>query len=141
MTPFTRSPSPTRWRRGLATWPRSSGSPGPWPTPSPGALADGALLVVLGGDCTITLASSPARNATIRHRLLYLDGDADLATPATTSSGVLNAMGIAHVLGLADTELARLGVDVPMLTDERPAPDPDGRQLARYVDAVTRRDR
>jgi arginase len=32
---------------------------------------------------------------------------------------VLDAMGIAHLLGLADTELARLGVDVPILTDER----------------------
>jgi arginase len=51
--------------------------------------------------------------------LLYFDGDADLASPATTSSGVLDAMGIAHLLGLADTELALLGAAVPMLTDER----------------------
>ena len=85
-----------------------------------GALADGVLPVVLGGDCTITLGvvagvqrHDPATG------LLYLDGDADLATPATTSSGVLDAMGIAHLLGLADTELARLGPVVPMLSDER----------------------
>src|SRR5919106_889558 len=51
--------------------------------------------------------------------LLYLDGDADLATPETTGSGVLDAMGIAHLLGLADTELARLGDGPPMLTDDR----------------------
>ena len=31
--------------------------------------------------------------------LLYVDGDADLATPGTTSSGVLDAMGAAHLLG------------------------------------------
>jgi arginase len=83
-------------------------------------LADGALPLILGGDCTITLGVVTGAQ---RHEpgtgLLYLDGDADLATPATTSSGVLDAMGIAHLLGLADTELARLGLGVPILTDER----------------------
>jgi arginase len=85
-----------------------------------GALAEGALPLVLGGDCTITLGVVAG---TQRHDpatgLLYFDGDADLATPATTSSGVLDAMGIAHLLGLADTELARLGDAVPTLTDDR----------------------
>jgi arginase len=85
-----------------------------------GALADGALPVVLGGDCTITLGVvAGAQRHDPATGLLYLDGDADLATPSTTSSGVLDAMGIAHLLGLADTELARLGPRVPMLTDER----------------------
>jgi arginase len=83
------------------------------------ALADGALAVVLGGDCTITLGVvAGAQRHDPTTGLLYLDGDADLATPATTSSGVLDAMGIAHLLGLADTELARLGSRVPMLPDE-----------------------
>jgi arginase len=85
-----------------------------------GALADGALPLVLGGDCTITLGVvAGAQRRDPSAGLLYLDGDADLATPDTTGSGVLDAMGIAHLLGLADTELARLGVDVPILTDER----------------------
>src|SRR5918999_4439591 len=85
-----------------------------------GALAEGALPLVLGGDCTITLgvvAGAQRRDPTVG--LLYLDGDADLATPETTGSGVLDAMGIAHLLGLADTELARLGAGPPMLTDDR----------------------
>jgi arginase len=84
------------------------------------ALAQQALPLVLGGDCTITLgvvAGAQRRDHTVG--LLYLDGDADLATPETTGSGVLDAMGIAHLLGLADTELARLGAGPPMLTDER----------------------
>ena len=69
---------------------------------------------------TAASASSPARNATSRPPGCFTwTGTPDLATPATTSSGVLDAMGTAHLLGLADTELARLGVDVPMLTDER----------------------
>jgi arginase len=84
------------------------------------ALAQHALPLVLGGDCTMTLgvvAGAQRRDPTAG--LLYLDGDADLATPETTGSGVLDAMGIAHLLGLADTELARLGAGPPMLTDDR----------------------
>jgi arginase len=84
------------------------------------ALAGGALPLVVGGDCTLTLGVvAGAQRRDPATGLLYLDGDADLATPATTSSGILDAMGIAHLLGLADTELARLGDDVPMLSDER----------------------
>jgi arginase len=85
-------------------------------------LADGGLPLILGGDCTITLGVvAGAQRHDPLTGLLYFDGDADLATPETTGSGVLDAMGIAHFLGLADTELARLGVAVPMLADERVA--------------------
>jgi arginase len=84
------------------------------------ALAHHTLPLILGGDCTITLgvvAGAQRQHPAVG--LLYLDGDADLATPETTGSGVLDAMGIAHLLGLADTELARLGAGPPMLTDDR----------------------
>jgi arginase len=85
-----------------------------------GALAAGRLPVVLGGDCTISLG---VMAGVLRHHpgsgLLYLDGDADLATPETSSSGVLDAMGAAHLLGLADNDLARIGPVFPMLTQER----------------------
>jgi arginase len=85
-----------------------------------GLLAEGTLPLILGGDCTITLGVvAGAQRHDPTTGLLYLDGDADLATPARTSSGVLDAMGIAHMLGLADTELARVGVEIPMLSDER----------------------
>jgi arginase len=85
-----------------------------------GALTEGTLPLVLGGDCTITIGVvAGAQRHDPAVGLLYLDGDADLATPGTTSSGVLDAMGIAHLLGLADTDPARLGVTVPMLSDER----------------------
>jgi arginase len=86
----------------------------------PGVLAEGTLPLILGGDCTITLGVvAGAQRHDPATGLLYLDGDADLATPARTSSGVLDAMGIAHLLSLADTELARLGVEWPMLSNER----------------------
>jgi arginase len=84
------------------------------------ALASGRLPVVLGGDCTVTLGVLAGVQ---RHDpdagLLYIDGDADLDTPDTTSSGVLDAMGAAHLLGLADNDLARLGPRWPMLPDDR----------------------
>jgi len=84
------------------------------------ALAEGQVPIVLGGDCTVTLGVMAGLQ---RHDpgagLLYFDGDADLATPQTTGSGVLDAMGVAHLLGLADNPLARLGPRWPMLTDAR----------------------
>jgi arginase len=85
-------------------------------------VAGGALPLVLGGDCTITLGVvAGVQQIDPAAGLLYLDGDADLSTPDTTSSGVLDAMGIAHLLGLADTELARLGPRTPALDDDRVA--------------------
>jgi len=84
------------------------------------AIADDRLPVLLGGDCTITLGMVAGAQ---RHfpsiGLLYLDGDADLATPQTTRSGVLDAMGVAHLLGLTDNALSRIGSRWPLLTDDR----------------------
>src|SRR6266508_4657058 len=56
--------------------------------------------LVLGGDCTITLGvvAGFARHGD-ELGLVYLDGDADLSTPATSRSGVLDSMGVAHLLG------------------------------------------
>jgi arginase len=82
--------------------------------------AGGDVPLVLGGDCTITLgvvAGLQRRRPGIG--LFYFDGDADLATPETTTSGVLDAMGVAHLIGLADTDLARIGGQRPMLAAER----------------------
>jgi arginase len=80
------------------------------------AVVDGRLPVVLGGDCTLTLGVVVG----IQRRqpdvgMVYFDGDADLATPERTASGVLDSMGVAHMLGLTDNQLARLGHHWPML--------------------------
>jgi arginase len=88
-----------------------------------GAVADarraGLVAVVLGGDCTITLGVvTGVQRADGTAGLAYFDGDADLSTPALTRSGILDSMGIAHLLGLADTELARLGGTSPILDDD-----------------------
>jgi arginase len=72
--------------------------------------------IVLGGDCTITLGVVAGLQR-IRDdvRVAYFDGDADLNTPERTRSGILDATGVAHLLGIADTPLARIGQSVPML--------------------------
>jgi arginase len=81
----------------------------------------GRIPLVLGGDCTITLGviSGLLRGMPRDLGLLYLDGDIDLNTPATTHSGILDGMGIAHVIGMADDALSAIGPRRPLLPDER----------------------
>jgi arginase len=84
------------------------------------ALVDGRLPVLLGGDCTITLgivAGVQRRHPGVG--LLYVDGDADLATPEATESGVLDSMGVAHLLGATDNALSRVGDRWPLLRPDR----------------------
>ena len=83
-------------------------------------LGRGMTPLVLGGDCTITLGvvAGFARH-TDDLGLLYFDGDADLSTPATTASGVLDSMVVAHLLGEGAPALARLGPRVPLLPADR----------------------
>jgi arginase len=71
-----------------------------------GAIVDaGEVPLVVGGDCTITLGVL-AGVARQHPHLIYIDGDADLSTPRTSDTGVLDSMGIAHLLGQGAPELA-----------------------------------
>src|SRR6185369_9710362 len=51
--------------------------------------------------------------------LFYLDGDIDLSTPQRTVSGILDTMGMAHLLGEGAPELSRLGPRYPLLAPDR----------------------
>jgi arginase len=83
-------------------------------------LRAGRFPLVLGGDCTIELGVvAGAQRARGDVRLAYLDGDADLSSPRHPGSGVLDASGVAHLLGVADDALARIGPRFPMLDDRR----------------------
>jgi arginase len=76
--------------------------------------------LVVGGDCTITLgvvAGFARHGADVG--LLSFDGDADLSTPASTGSGVLDSMVVAHLLGEGAPELTGLGSRVPLLAADR----------------------
>jgi arginase len=81
--------------------------------------APDAVLVVLGGDCTITLGVlAGMQRAEPGTGLVYFDGDADLGVPGN-GSGILDAMGVSHLLGLAETELTSLFAARPPIADQR----------------------
>lgn len=74
------------------------------------ALAAGDDLLVIGGDCTIELGTvAGAIRDGARVGLAYIDLDADLNTPAT-GDGILDWMGVAHLLGIPGTEQALVGL-------------------------------
>jgi len=76
--------------------------------------------LVLGGDCTITLgvvAGLLRRQPDLG--LIYFDGDADLTTPETTHSGIFDSMGVSHLIGEGDPELAHIGPRFPLLPQDR----------------------
>jgi len=78
--------------------------------------------LILGGDCTITLgvlAGYLARHPDVG--LLYFDGDIDVSTPATTTSGIVDTMGMATLLGSGADELARIGPRFPLMPGDRVA--------------------
>ena len=85
-----------------------------------GAVERDLVPLVLGGDCTITvgvIAGLLRRQPDLG--LIYFDGDADLTTPDTTRSGIFDSMGMAHMIGEGDPELAHLGPRFPLLPQDR----------------------
>ena len=83
------------------------------------ALWDGFNPIVLGGDCTIAIGSlAGIVNVSPHTGLLYFDGDADLNTPETTVSGILDGMVIAHIIGKGVKELSHLAKRYPILREE-----------------------
>src|SRR5215211_1970908 len=79
--------------------------------------------LVLGGDCTIELgvvagALRSGRDGELG--LLYIDGHADLNTPLTSPSGILDSMGVAHMVAEEGTaeELSRVGPRFPLMPEE-----------------------
>ena len=86
------------------------------------SLADGAAVLVLGGDCTVGLGTvAGALAGSERVGLIYVDLDTDLNTPDTTRDGALDWMGVAHMLGLEGTVSAVRGIGprVPMLSPDQ----------------------
>jgi len=85
-----------------------------------GAVERELIPIVLGGDCTITLGVVAGL---LRHQpdlgLIYFDGDADLTTPETTHSGIFDSMGVAHLIGQGDPNLAHIGPRFPLLEEDR----------------------
>jgi arginase len=73
---------------------------------------------VLGGDCTITLgAVSGFLRSSDDFALLYFDGGLDLATPQTYRPGILDSMGLAHMVAEqgCSPQLAGIGPRYPLM--------------------------
>jgi arginase len=72
------------------------------------AIKSGALVLVLGGDCTQIIGLLTGARRYYRHlNLLWFDGDADLNTPASTPSGRLDGMALSTIIGKGSPELVR----------------------------------
>jgi arginase len=86
-----------------------------------GELLDtGDTPLVIGGDCTVTLGVAAAY---VRRMpdvgLVYFDGDIDVSTPETTTSGILDTMGMSHLLGRGVPDLVGFGGRVPLLAPDK----------------------
>jgi len=84
------------------------------------AVERGAVPLVLGGDCSITLGViSGLLRRQIDLGLIYFDGDADLTTPETTHSGIFDSMVMSHLIGDGAADLARIGPRYPLMPEDR----------------------
>jgi len=82
------------------------------------AVKSGALPLILTGDCSAVLATIAGARRYFRHvSLIYMDRDADLHTPATTTSGCLDGMVISHVAGRGAAELVRFWGEPPLVRE------------------------
>jgi len=80
--------------------------------------AAGDVPLILGGNCSLTLGVIAGLCVGRPNLgLVYFDGDVDMSTPERTVSGVVDAMGIATMLGLEGTSeaFAGIGPRVPLM--------------------------
>jgi arginase len=82
------------------------------------AVKSGALVLVLGGDCAQVIGLLTGARRYYRHlNLLWMDRDADLNTPATTPSGRIDGMVVAHIIGKGAPELVRFWGEPPLVRE------------------------
>ncbi|MGH9686323.1 MAG: arginase family protein [Candidatus Acidiferrales bacterium] len=82
------------------------------------AVKAAALPLILSGDSSVVLATIAGVRRYFRNvGLIYMDRDADMNTPATTSSGSVDGMVISHVTGRGAAELVRFWSEPPLVRD------------------------
>jgi len=82
------------------------------------AVKTGALPLILSGDSSAALATvAGIRRYFRRVSLIYMDGDADLQTPATTPSGCVDGMVVAHLIGRGAAEMIRFWSEPPLVRE------------------------
>ena len=82
------------------------------------AMKSGALVLVLGGDCAQSIGLLAGARRYYKHiNLLWFDRDADLNTPASTPSGRIDGMVVAHIIGRGAPELVRFWGETPLVRE------------------------
>ena len=82
------------------------------------AVKSGALVVVLGGDCAQAIGLLSGARRYYKHiNLLWFDRDADLNTPASTPSGRIDGMVVAHIIGKGAPELVRFWSEASLVRE------------------------
>ncbi|MGB9420514.1 MAG: arginase family protein [Candidatus Acidiferrum sp.] len=78
----------------------------------------GALVLIIGGDCTQTIAVLTGARRYYKHiSLIWMDRHADLNTPASTPSGRLDGMALAAIQGRGSAELVRFWGEPPLVRE------------------------
>lgn len=82
------------------------------------AVKSGALPLILSGDCSVALATvAGARRYFRTVSLIYVDRDADINVPATTPSGCVDGMVVAHLTGRGAAEMVRFWGEPPLVRE------------------------
>src|SRR5690348_159733 len=82
------------------------------------AVKGGAFVLVLGGDCAQVIGLLTGARRYYKHlNLLWFDRDADLNTPASTPSGRIDGMVVAHIIGRGAPELVRFWGEPPLVRE------------------------
>lgn len=82
------------------------------------AVKTGALALILTGDCSSVLATVAGVRRYYRGAsLVYMDSDADLNVPATSPSGCVDGMVVAHLTGRGAAEMIRFWSEPPLVRD------------------------
>jgi arginase len=86
-------------------------------------VSEDALPLLLGGDHSIAIGSILGIAGALREKnkrlgVVWVDAHADINTPATSPSKNAHGMPVAHILGMGDRGLARLGGFAPKVAPE-----------------------
>ena len=82
------------------------------------AIKSGALVLVIGGDCAQVIGLLAGARRYYKHiNLFWMDRDADLNTPASTPSGRIDGMVVAHIIGRGAPELVRFYGESPLVRE------------------------
>jgi arginase len=84
---------------------------------------DGAIPLVLGGDHSLAAGSVAGVATAMAEKkktigLVWIDAHSDINTPASSLSGNVHGMPVAHLLGLGDQDLSSIAKKVPAVRPE-----------------------